>query len=156
MHIRPAQLDEHEALSRIAHKAKAHWGYRPEDLTNWHAELTVSPESLAQHPTFVAEVQDHIAGFFQLSFPPEGPELEHMWVLPNDMGQGIGRGLLERAILEVAKRGHDRLLIDADPNAERFYVACGAVRIGDKPAPAVGQPQRVRPQLVLIADATTA
>jgi GNAT superfamily N-acetyltransferase len=154
MHIRRAQVDEHEVLSRIAREAKAHWGYRAEDLARWEADLTVSADSVGRQPTFVAEVACYIAGFFQLSFAADGPELEHFWVLPAYMGKGIGRALIERAVREIAERGHVRLLIDADPNAERFYIACGAVRTGEKPAPAAGQPQRVRPQLVLSANAT--
>jgi hypothetical protein len=41
------------------------------------------------------------------------------------------------------------VFIDADPHAEAFYRACGALRIGGVAAPIDGQPQRVRPQLVL-------
>jgi hypothetical protein len=45
--------------------------------------------------------------------------------------------------------GASGLLIDADPNAELFYIACGATRFGEIPAPITGQPDRVRPQLEL-------
>jgi hypothetical protein len=38
------------------------------------------------------------------------------------------------------------LRVDADPHAERFYLACGAVSIGTVAAPIAGQPDRVRPQ----------
>lgn len=155
MHIRRAQINEHEALSRIALEAKAHWGYGAEDLARWEADLTVSSVSVAQLPTFVAELDGDLAGFFQLRFTPEIPELEHFWVLPSHMGKGVGRAMLERAMREVTARGQVKLQIDADPNAERFYLACGAERIGEKPAPAVGQPRRVRPQLTLSVDVTT-
>jgi GNAT superfamily N-acetyltransferase len=154
MAIRRAQVDEHEVLSRIALEAKAHWGYCAEDLARWKADLTVSAISLAHQPTFVAERGRCIAGFFQLSFASDDPELEHFWVLPEFMGRGVGRALLGRAVQDAAERGHIKLVIDADPNAERFYTACGAVRTGEKPAPVVGQPNRVRPQLVLSANAT--
>ena len=149
MLIRPARLDDCPTLCRIAKEAKAHWGYHAEDLHRWQAELTVTADSLRRHPTFVADSETGVVGFLQLSFAPEAPELEHMWVLPERMGRGIGRALLERGLEEVASRGHARLIIDADPNAERFYRSCGAERTGDKAAPAVGQPNRVRPQLVL-------
>lgn len=152
--IRPATPDEHEVLSRIAREAKAHWGYRTEDLARWEADLTVSADSVERLPTFVCEVERDIAGFFQLAFSPEGPELDHLWVRPAYMGRGIGRALLERAAMEAAGRGHASLLIDADPHAERFYLACGAVRTGGKSAPAAGQLQRVRPQFVLPVSAT--
>jgi hypothetical protein len=44
--------------------------------------------------------------------------------------------------------------IDSDPNAEPFYLACGAERTGAIPAPIAGQPARVRPQLVVRIRAT--
>jgi GNAT superfamily N-acetyltransferase len=154
MRIRDAHVEEHELLSRIALEAKVHWGYDAADLARWETDLIVSRDSLAQLPTFVAEVEGHIVGFFQLSFASEGPELEHFWVLPAHMGKGIGRALLAHALREVSTRGHGKLLIDADPNAEGFYVACGAVRTAERSASTLGQPHRVRPQLVLSANAT--
>lgn len=154
MFIRGAKIEEHELLSRIAQEAKAHWGYRAKELARWEADLTVSAVSVGKQPTFIAEIDREIAGFFQLKYAPNGPELEHFWVRPGFMGRGIGRALLERALREVSTREYDELFIDADPNAERFYIACGAVRIGVKPAPTIGHPQRVRPQLVLSANAT--
>jgi len=149
MRIRRAQSKEHEVLSRIALEAKAWWGYCAEDLALWEADLSISSDSVARWPTYVAELDGDVAGFFQLGVAPGVAELEHFWVLPAHMGKGIGRALLERAVREVAARGRAELLIDADPNAERFYVACGAEHTGEKSAPAVGQPQRVRPQLAL-------
>ncbi len=50
--------------------------------------------------------------------------------------------------LETANRsGAPEVTVDADPNAESFYIECGAVRRGEQPAPIAGQPERVRPQL---------
>jgi hypothetical protein len=57
--------------------------------------------------------------------------------------------MLSAALREVHAAGLDQLQIDADPNAEPFYVACGARRVGERPAPIAAQPLRVRPQLVL-------
>lgn len=149
MKIRRAEAQECELLSRLAREAKAHWGYRAEDLAAWWADLTVSPESLAARPTFVAELAEGIAGFFQLSADSGAIELEHFWVRPAHMGKGIGRALLEHAVAQAASAGFAKLHIDADPHAEPFYIACSAVRIGSRPAPISGQATRVRPQLVI-------
>lgn len=154
MRIRPAQPREHAILSRVARASKAHWGYAEEDLRRWRGELTISAASLERSPTWVAEVDGEIAGFCQLSFAPDKAELEHFWVLPAFMGRGVGKALLAAAVGEVAGRGRSALHIDADPQAEGFYVARGAVRIGEKAAPVVGDPQRVRPQLLLRVTAT--
>ena len=56
MKIRRADVQESELLSQIARDAKAHWGYRDEDLAAWQADLTVSRESVAELPTSIAEL----------------------------------------------------------------------------------------------------
>jgi GNAT superfamily N-acetyltransferase len=149
VHVRAAQPGEHQLLSDLAHRAKAHWGYDAAQLAVWHMDMTVSSESLQQRPTFVAEVEGAVVGFFQLSMNAARAELEHFWVLPSSHRRGIGRALLTHAAAVVAAAGHRTLHIDADPNAEPFYTACGAQRVGALLAPISGQPQRVRPRLEL-------
>lgn len=153
LRIRPALPDEHALLSRIARSSKAHWGYPARDLARWRSALTVSAASIARLPTYVAERDGRVLGFFQLRHSQNQSELEHFWVSPSEIGKGVGRALLEHARREVSASGRTRLLIDSDPNAEFFYASSGAVRVGEKPAPSMGQPQRVRPQLVLDARA---
>lgn len=153
LRMRPALPDEHALLSRIARSSKAHWGYPAQDLARWRSALTVSAESIARLPTFVAERDGRILGFFQLRHTREQSELEHFWVSPSEIGKGVGRALLAHALREVCAGGRTRLVIDSDPNAEPFYTSCGAVRVGERPAPSMGQPRRVRPQLVLDARA---
>lgn len=152
-HIRRATSGEAGLLSEIARTAKAHWGYTEQDLARWAPDLTVAPRSIAGHPTFVIEIDGVAVGFCQLAVGEEQAELEHLWVLPAHMGKGLGRALLRRACAELVNRGLDEMVIDSDPNAEAFYLACGAVRTGAIPAPLAAQPDRMRPQLVLGAGA---
>lgn len=147
--LRVALPEEAAALAAIAWAAKSHWGYAEADMQAWRDGLTPSARSIAQQPTFVAERGGKLAGFCQLNLDAAPVELEHLWVLPRFMGQGLGRALLGRAVAELSARGVPLLRIDSDPNAEVFYRACGATRVGTRAAPAVGQPDRVRPQLDL-------
>lgn len=149
MHIRAARAGEHRLLSEIAHQAKAHWGYGTADLARWHAELTVSRESVLERPTRVVELDGAVVGFCQLQLEPPHAELEHLWVLPACIRCGLGCALLAQAVQLLHGAGVQELHIDADPHAEAFYLAHGAVRVGQRGAPIEGQPQRVRPQLVL-------
>ncbi len=149
MRIRPAAPEEAPVLSRIARAAKAHWGYDPAQLARWDHELTVSPRSLQRAPSFVAENAQGILGFIQVDMDTAPPEIDHLWVDPACMGQGAGRALLRHAQALLAAEGVPELAIDADPNAEGFYLAMGAWRIGLEPAPIAGQSDRVRPQLRL-------
>jgi GNAT superfamily N-acetyltransferase len=152
MHIRPARVEEAHALAELAWAAKASWGYSQAQLEAWREGLSPSAASIAEEPTFVAEVGEALAGFCQLDAQASPVELAHLWVHPRFMGQGVGRALLARAMREAAALGSEALHVDSDPNAEPFYVACGATRVGEVPAPIDGEPQRVRPQLRLFTE----
>lgn len=52
--------------------------------------------------------------------------MEHLWVLPTSMGQGIGRALLEHAAAHARSLGCTHISIESDPNACQFYQHCGA------------------------------
>ena len=147
MNIRPAQEHEAEALSALALKAKAYWGYSADMIESWRQELRVSSNTIASRPTFVAEVGDEIAGFYSLVPSSHSCKLDHLWVLPQFMDRGIGRALVAHALETALRGGASCVTVDADPNAESFYLACGANRSGEVPAPIPGQPKRVRPQL---------
>jgi predicted N-acetyltransferase YhbS len=148
--IRAASPDEHEVLSKLASASKAHWGYTSEQLHHWASEFVFRPETISAWPTFVAETAGNVpVGVVQLNPSVEPWALDSLWVHPAAMGHGIGRRLVRQA-LEVARQaGQSEVTIDADPNAEGFYLSCGAKRIGESKAPIEGEQHRVRPQLRL-------
>jgi ribosomal protein S18 acetylase RimI-like enzyme len=154
MNIRPAQEQEAEALSALALKAKAHWGYSAETIESWKEDLTVSIHTIVSRPTFVAALGDEIVGFYSLLPSNHAWKLDNLWVLPQFMDRGIGRALVAHALQTAVRGGASSVTIDADPNAESFYLACGADRCGEVPAPIPGQPKRVRPQLAFRGHAT--
>lgn len=149
MHIRRALDTEAPVLSAIAYASKAYWRYPDAQLAAWRDELTVLPGTVSSLPTYVAEVDAGIAGFYVLAPSLPHWKLEHFWVLPSGMGRGVGRALLAHAAALAAEGGASALAIDADPNAVKFYLACGARRTGALAAPIVGSPGRERPQLLL-------
>jgi len=149
MRIRRARLTEASVLSALALGAKQHWGYLPEEIERWRHLLAISADDIAANPTFVAELENEIVGFYSLVPSAEACELDHLWVSPQFARRGIGRALLAHAVNVACLAGASSIAIDADPNAEPFYVACGAVRQGVVSAPIAGDPTRARPQLFL-------
>lgn len=152
MDIRPAKNCEAALLTEIAFTAKAHWGYSVDTLQSWQSSLTISAASIDADPTFVADLDGGLCGFYQLSVDADRWELEHFWIAPKFMRRGIGQKLLAHAREKVRSHGAAELFIDADPNAEGFYRACGAKTIGHVAAPIAEDPNRVRPLLVLTLD----
>lgn len=153
--IRDAVQTEGELLAAIAYAAKAQWGYTSATLEQWRADLTPSPSSLAREPTFVAEIGATVVGWCQLDSEAQPLELAHCWVHPDFQGRGVGRALMAAVVAHLRSSGIGSLVIDADPNAEGFYRAIGARRLGVKPAPIPGDPSRTRPQLVLRLEPAT-
>lgn len=117
-------------LSIIAWTAKASWGYPSHWMEQWRDQLTVAPNFIAENETFVAVSGRQMVGFHALVLLADLLRLEHLWVLPTWMSQGIGRALFQHAVERAATLGASSLTIEADPNAEPFYRRMGAVRSG--------------------------
>ena len=129
MQIVRARPEEATELTAVAFAAKRHWGYRESWIESWRDLLTVTPKLVAENPTFAATEDDHVVGFYSLTARPR-PDLTHLWVLPVAMGRGLGRALFEHAVEQARALGWASFEIEADPNAERFYLHMGAQRIG--------------------------
>jgi GNAT superfamily N-acetyltransferase len=147
MDIRPARSDEASALSELAMRSKAFWGYDADFLERCRPELTLRPEDLAPLRAHVAVEGDALLGFFTLrGEPPEG-ELDALYVEPRAIGRGTGRALLSRAVLVARALGFRALAIHSDPHADAFYLRHGAARVGEVPSGSIAG--RVLPLLRL-------
>ncbi|WP_433380096.1 GNAT family N-acetyltransferase [Streptosporangium sp. CA-115845] len=147
MLIRAARVVEADLLSELAVRSKAHWGYDEAFMAVCRDELAISASEVEKLRTTVAEHNGRVLGFATLEGnPPEGA-LGMLFVEPDAIGQGIGRRLFEHAVAAAADLGFARLTIDADPNAEPFYLAMGATRIGATPSGSI--PGRLLPLLAI-------
>ena len=139
MQITPAIADEVEALSQLAFRSKARWNYPAEWLDEWRPQLAITPGLLREQLVFVARGDRNDAiGFYGLLVEGRRASLEHLWVDPQYLGQGVGSALFEHATIEATARGCEVLEIDSDPHAEAFYLRLGAVRRSMISAPVRG------------------
>lgn len=147
MRLRTAVPGEAAALSALALRSKAHWGYDAAFLDACRDELTLRDDELAARRTLVAELDGTVVGVGTLEGEPPYGELGMLFVDPAAIGRGVGGALLAALLDRAHDEGFTRLAIDADPNAEAFYLAHGAVRVGEVASGSV--PGRVLPQLAL-------
>lgn len=99
------------------------------------AELTYAPEQIdaPQYTFCVCTIGDSIAGFHALlKLNADAVELEALFVEPQHIGSGFGRKLIEHAKDHARQLGASSLVIQGDPNAEKFYLAAGAVHSGSR------------------------
>jgi ribosomal protein S18 acetylase RimI-like enzyme len=131
--VRPAGPDDDEALARI-------------DLDTWSESVTPAPRpapgerfftTAGSHGEFlVADVDGAIAGYIRLL--PETPlaasahvlRIRGLAVSTQHQGDGVGRHLVEAAVLHARARGARRLtlrVLSTNQGARRLYARCGFV-----------------------------
>lgn len=138
--IRPGLPADAHKLTEIAFTAKRQWGYPQSWIKLWQQDLTVTSQYIDENPVYVAERDNHIVGFVGLGIDGVDAEIEHLWVLPEYMGLGIGRSLVGCALRHCKSRGVERLRVVSDPNAAEFYRKLGGVHQGQvesTPAPRI-------------------
>ncbi len=145
MIIRAATGDDADALSDLAHRAKAHWGYPEAWLRAWQPVLRITPEYVERQLVYVAAVDAEPVGFYVLEPRDDRWSLEHFWVEPRWHGRGVGRFMFTHAVDSIRAIRPGIMVIEADPYAADFYARMGARRNGTVPAPAEGDLGRTLP-----------
>ena len=135
--IRPARPEEAAALSDLALRAKAHWGYDNAFLKACRAELTVTAVVMVDRRTFVLEESGRILGFYQLTLDAGIADVAFFFIDPPAIGHGLGARLWEHLVAEAKRCGATKLTIEADPYAEAFYKKMGAETVGTAPSASI-------------------
>lgn len=133
--IRFAKPEEAQLLSKLALRSKGYWDYDLDFLANCKEELTYNERQLlsAEYCFKVLEKNHgNVIGFFALNFiTDEYPELEALFVDPDYIGQGWGKYLLNAAKKVAKTQQHKTIKLQSDPFALDFYLANGAVKVGE-------------------------
>ncbi len=135
--LRPARLGEAGALTELALRSKAMWGYDADFMRACLPALTVSEQQIAAGGVSVAECDGRLAGFVAISREGPDAEVDMLFVDPEAVQAGIGKALMEWAEAIARTDRIERLHVLSDPHAAGFYEACGFVRVGDAPSDAI-------------------
>jgi len=63
--------------------------------------------------------------------------LEDLFIEPGAIGKGYGKQLWQYAVKTAKQLGFRQMVLESDPNAEAFYRAMGAKRVGEVPSSVV-------------------
>lgn len=133
--IREANHTEADVLTRLAIRSKAYWGYSQSFMDACVDELTVTDSSLSSTDFhyYIAERGSELLGYYAIEkLSNQEFELEALFVEPDFIGKGVGRELIDHAKNLVRKLGGEKLIIQSDPNAEKFYRAAGGKSNGTR------------------------
>jgi GNAT superfamily N-acetyltransferase len=133
--LRAARANERATLDDICFRSKAHWGYDDAFLASVRDQIRVDPEALNHGRVWIAaDARDKPCGIVEVDpIDADTADLTLLFVAPENLRQGIGRLLYEKAIALARQLGATELFIDSDPQAAAFYATLGATRIGAEP-----------------------
>ena len=137
--IIPATPEMADALTNITIAAKRYWNYPEHWIQQWLPLLIVSAKYIQENETWVALADGDPAAYYSLKPEADTLWLDNLWVLPDQMGKGLGSSLFSHAVERSRQRGVSSLKIEADPNAKGFYVRMGAFRIAENYSTVAGQ-----------------
>ena len=147
--IRRALFSEAPALTGLAMRSKALWGYDESFMAMCLEEMTVRPEAIEAGEVWVAEDTAEetrcILGLLELVPEGRSTEVRMIFVEPGLVRSGIGRALWRHAEARARAHGAARLALDADPNAVPFYERMGMRIVGESPSGSI--PGRTLPRM---------
>lgn len=132
MQVLKAHKEDLTILNQITFASKQFWGYSDEQMEAWKEMLTMSESYLTENTVYKL-VQEEILGYYSFIIFENYVELDNLFVKPEKIGKGLGTFLLQHLLDEITKLGHHKIVLFADPNAERFYEKMGFQVIGRKP-----------------------
>jgi GNAT superfamily N-acetyltransferase len=134
--IRHAKKEEAKILTRLSIESKRYWRYPKEYIQIWNEELIITPEYIEKNDVIAFEDDGKIVGYYSIVELNDDVEisgikidkrywLEHMFIFPDHIGQGIGTNLFDHLKKRCKKKGITELKILADPNSKGFYEKMG-------------------------------
>jgi GNAT superfamily N-acetyltransferase len=122
MEIVNAEVADSEILTTITKRSKAYWGFSEEILKEWEHLLTVTKDYIEENEVHKLVVNDRIIGYYSYYAIDESTiKLDNMFILPDYIGKGFGKLLMNDFLKEVGLLGIKKITLDAEPNAEEFY-----------------------------------
>ena len=148
--IRKARITEAGLLTDISFASKRYWHYPDEYLLIWKDELTITTNYIENNDVWVIEDNGRVVGYYSIIFLKKPLEcaqvilergfwLEHMFLVPQAIGQGIGRVLFEHIVNCCMQNQIATLRILADPHAKGFYEKMGCTYQKDIPSTIAGR-----------------
>ncbi|MGE5223585.1 MAG: GNAT family N-acetyltransferase [Omnitrophica WOR_2 bacterium] len=123
--IRAIPVDA-KRLTQITLASKAYWGYSENWMTAWSRLLKIDPEYVIKNEVYKLYLEGVISGWYSLVIQPPTAVLDHLWILPEHIGKGLGRMLFMHALRIAREHEVKKLEIESDPHAVGFYTKMGA------------------------------
>ncbi|MCU7616157.1 GNAT family N-acetyltransferase [Chryseobacterium sp. PBS4-4] len=126
-----ANSDDDKILTEITKRSKAYWGYSDEQMDEWSDLLTITSEYIQNNEVYKLIVNQSVVAYYcYFEIENNSVRLDNLFVSPENIGKGYGKLLMNDFILKIKQSQRSRIILDADPNAQKFYESFGFVKSG--------------------------
>jgi GNAT superfamily N-acetyltransferase len=132
MTIERANIGDSAVLTEITKRSKAYWGYSDEQIAAWAEALTITIHYIETKFVYKLVINSKTVGYYSFfNKDKQTIELDNLFILPEYIGNGLGRILMNDFLDRVKKTGASKIILDSEPNVERFYTRFGFIKIGE-------------------------
>ncbi len=119
-------MTDAEEITELTMRSKDYWGYGERQMEKWRAELTITASYINENQVVKITEGDRLVGFYAyLPQDSKNIKLNFLFVEPDFIGKGYGSILMNDFLKRVENDNFERVVLDADPNAEKFYKRFG-------------------------------
>lgn len=131
MTIEKAKNIDGNELTELTIRSKSHWNYSKEQIAKWKNDLIVTSNYIDEKEVYKLLLNNILIGYYSyFELNGENVKLENLFIEPKFIGQGYGRLLMSDFLQRVKKAEYNKVTLDADPNAEKFYSKIGFKIVG--------------------------
>lgn len=131
MKIEKAIIEDANELTELTILSKSYWDYSEQQIEDWKNDLTITEGYILEKDTFKLINENKIIGYYSF-FKTNNSDLklDNLFVAPIYIGKGIGKKLVIDFFKRILIIEFEKVILDADPNVEKFYLDFGFNVIG--------------------------
>lgn len=131
MEIKKTNRNDAKSITELTLRSKNYWNYGAEQMEEWRDEMTIDSKYIDENQVYKLVDNEKLIGFY--AYQPENTKdikLNFFFVEPDCIGKGYGKLLMNDFLIRIKNTDCERVILDADPNAEKFYERLGFKVIG--------------------------
>jgi len=132
MTIEKAQKKDAQILTDLTIRSKSYWEYSAEQIESWKDDLTITSAYINKYEVYKLTINKNIIiGYYSYMFLNHAIiKLDNLFIDPRYMGKGFGTLLMDEFLKRIKTLLLEKVTLDADPNAEKFYHKFGFKTVG--------------------------
>ncbi|MEJ0005895.1 MAG: GNAT family N-acetyltransferase [Steroidobacteraceae bacterium] len=121
------------SVNSLIASSKAHWTWPIDYLERALVLHVLNADYLRKNDAFnVLGLRNELVGFFSLLVSDGRIMLDNLWVIPDQIGHGVGRRACQYVFELARERGQKEVWVLPDPPAEGFYLRLGFTDTGER------------------------